>query len=213
MALQSLVRWLMPREDHFYDFLEKQAAFTHSAAVALQRLGEPSAVPDTVARAVQTIEHEADAVVRDMEDALAKTFVTPIDREDLQRLSAGLDDIVDLTNLAARAYVLYAVGQTSAPMKKLMALLVETTALIAAAVPRLRRHAYAELLDECRKIRALEKEADTVFRAAVSALFHDGEIDAKVLLREKEFLEDLEGAVDKCDDASDVLANLSVKHG
>ena len=213
MAMQSLIRWLMPREDHFYDYLEKQAAFTHTAARAMQKLGEPGAVADDVARAVQEIEHQADAVVREMEDALAKTFVTPIDREDLQRLSAGLDDIVDLTNLAARAFVLYAVGKTSEPMVKLMGLLVDTTAVISAAVPKLRKHAYAELLEDCRKIRQFEKEADTVFRAAVSALFHNASVDAKVLLREKEFLEDLEGAVDKCDDASDVLANLSVKHG
>ena len=73
--------------------------------------------------------------------------------------------------------------------------------------------AYADLLDDGRKLRSLEKEADGVFRAAVSQLFKDPAVDAKVLLREKEVLEDLENAVDHCDNVADTLANIAVKHG
>ena len=213
MALQGIIRWLLPREDNFYVLLESQAAACHTAALALSKSKDPSSRPEDVRDAVQVIEHFADNLVRQMDEALAKTFVTPLDREDLHRLSSELDDVVDLTNLAARASVLYGVTRPTEPMQKLMDTLISCTDVLKSALPKLRSHAYAELLDDGRKLRALEKEADTVFRSAVSLLFKDPAVDAKVLLREKEILEDLENAVDRCDDVGDTLANIAVKHG
>src|SRR5688572_861687 len=208
MAFQAIVRWLLPREDQFYSLLEAQADACHAAALALAKSKDPSTKPEDVRDAVQVIEHYADDLVRKMEDALARTFVTPLDREDLHRLSNELDNIVDLTNLAARASVLYGVTRPTEPMQKLMDTLVACTAILKVALPKLRAHAYGELLDEGRKLKALEKEADGIFRAAVSQLFKDPAVDAKVLLREKEVLEDLENAVDHCDDVAGTLANI-----
>lgn len=211
MALQSLVRWLLPREDHFYDYLEAQGALCLDAANALAGFKTGKAAAE-VRDAVQKVEHQADDYVRKMEDALARTFVTPIDREDLHKLSSELDDVVDLTNLAARATAVYGVTRPTEPMGKLMDLLVQCSQLIKTAIPQLRKHAYADLIEGGRKLRVLEKEADQVFRAAVSGLFADANIDAKELLKQKEVLEDIERAVDHCDNVADLLSNLAVKH-
>lgn len=211
MGFQSLVRWLMPREDHFYTMLEELGSMSYDAAIALARFQERPA--REVQDAVQTIEHAADDVVRRMEEALAKTFVTPIDREDLHRLTAELDDIVDLANLTARAFSLYNIDRPSAPMVQLMDKLVVVTALIRDAVPLLRKHRYAELLDRGRRVRLVEKEADTIYRDAISALFRESHGDFRKLLSQKEALDDLEHAVDHCDNVADLLANLAVKHG
>jgi uncharacterized protein Yka (UPF0111/DUF47 family) len=213
MALQSVVRWLLPKEDHFYGFLERQAALAFDGAVALARFREPGAVAAEIREAVQDIEHQADAVLFEMEDALARTFVTPLDREDLHLLSAELDDIVDMTNHAIRACVLFGVTSPTAPMLELIDTLLLSTEVLKHAMPALRKRDYAKLIEESRKLRTLEKEADAVFRAAVSALFHDSTIEAKVLLREKEVLDALEDAVDRCDRVSHTLRNLAVKHG
>jgi uncharacterized protein Yka (UPF0111/DUF47 family) len=213
VTLQGLIRFLLPREDHFYDYLERQAAAAHLGARALARLKEPDATVQQVREAVQAHEHEGDKVVHEMEEALAKTFVTPIDREDLQRLSAQLDDVLDLANGTARACVLYGVARPTEPMVKLMDLLERCTALLETAMPRLRKHEYTELLEASRGMRDLEKEADGVFRGAISALFHDESIDARRVLREKEVLEDLENAIDQCELVAETLVNLSVKHG
>ncbi len=213
MALQAIVRWLLPREDHFYSLIESQADACESAAIALAKSKDPSTRPEDIRDAVQVIEHHADDLVRKMEDALARTYVTPLDREDLHKLSSELDDVVDLTNLAARAAVLYGVSRPTEPMQKLMDTLVTCTGILKAALPKLRSHRYSDLLDDVRKLKALEKEADGVFRAAISQLFKDPAVDAKVLLREKEVLEDLENAVDHCDDVAGTLANIAVKHG
>src|SRR5262245_6292474 len=185
MALQGLVRWLLPKEDHFYDYLETQGSLCLDAASALSGFteGQPA---EAVRDAVQVVEHKADDYVRKMEDALARTFVTPIDREDLHKLSSELDDVVDLTNLAARACAVYGVKAASPEVAKLMDLLVQCTNAIKESIPHLRKHDYAALIEASRTLRQLEKDADVVFRGAVSHLFVSPEIDAKELLRQKE---------------------------
>ena len=212
MGLQSVVRWLLPKEDHFYDFLEEQARLCHKAAQELSTFRDGRKATE-VRDAVQLVEHAADDVVRKMEDALARTFVTPIDREDLHRLSSELDDVTDLTNLAARATSVYGVARPSEAMRGLIDLLVQCTAILSAAVPKLRKHAFGELMDDNRKLREMEKRADVIYRGAISGLFEDAAVDAKELLRQKEVLEDIERAIDHCDNVADVLANLAVKHG
>jgi predicted phosphate transport protein (TIGR00153 family) len=211
MALQSLIRFLLPKEEHWYDMLEELSRLGHEAAKALQLFKDrPTA---EVQEAVQKLEHQADDVVRRMEDALARTFVTPIDREDLHRLTSELDDIIDLMNLSARVFALYHLERPTPPMVQIMVKLEEATGMIAAAVPHLRKHAFEQLIDGGRKVRGIEKEADTIYRKAVSELFKQTHPDFREMWKQKEALDHLEAAVDHCDNVADLLANLAVKHG
>jgi uncharacterized protein Yka (UPF0111/DUF47 family) len=213
MGIQDLVRWLLPKEDHFYDLLERQATIGRNAADALAAFAEEGATANSIAARVQELEHEGDRVVHEVEDALAKTFVTPIDREDIQSLSDHLDDVIDLTNYAARACVLLGVERPSEPMVRLFQILVESTHALADAMPNLRQHRYAELIVANRNLRALEKKGDRVYRSAVSELFRTPDINVRELLREREVLDDLESAIDRCEIVGNVLATLAVKHG
>jgi uncharacterized protein Yka (UPF0111/DUF47 family) len=212
MGLQDVVRWLVPREHHFYGLLEAQAKVAHKGAVALRRFHEGDSAAQ-VREAVQAVEHEGDRIAREMEDALARTFVTPIDREDLQKLSVELDDILDLANGAIRVAVLNGVERPTRAMGELMVLLTRCTEILEKTIPNLRRSAYATITHDCRELRELEKKADTVFREAVSKLFHDAAVDAKQLLRERAVLDDLENAIDHCELVAKSLAHLAVKHG
>lgn len=222
MGVQDIIRWFLPKEDHFYGFLEKQATAAHDGAKALSKFST-SGVSATEARdAVQKIEHDGDRLVREMEEALAKTFVTPIDREDLHLLSTELDGVLDLTNGAIRACVLLGVDKPTEPMKELINIILRCTAKIDETIPKLRKHQYSEVVSAARELRKIEKEADTIYREAVSVLFKpdgaDGAYrtdagDARVLIREKTVLEDLENAIDQCDSIADTLTNLAVKHG
>ncbi len=211
MALQAIIRWLLPREDQFFDFLEKQAIVAHQGALVLA--GSKDDDPKNVRTRVQQLEHDGDKLVHEVEEELAKTFVTPIDREDLQRLSSELDTVLDLTNGAARACDLFGVERPTEPMLQLMNVLVECTAVLKNALPMLRRHEYDKLIEEARVLKKLEKDGDAIYREAVSKLFHDPAVDAKVLLREKAVLEDLENAVDHCDQVAETLTQLAVKLG
>jgi uncharacterized protein Yka (UPF0111/DUF47 family) len=221
MGVQEIIRWFLPREDHFYDFLERQAKAAHEGAKALSTFATNGTTAEQARDAVQKIEHEGDGIVHEMEEALAKTFVTPIDREDLQKLSSELDGVLDLTNGAIRACVLLGVDKPTEPMKKLIDYILRCTEKIDEAIPKLRKHQYTEIVNVARELRKIEKEADVVYREALSALFkpdasgayRESAMDARVLIREKTVLEDLENAIDQCDSIADTLANLAVKHG
>jgi uncharacterized protein Yka (UPF0111/DUF47 family) len=213
MGFQDFVRWILPKEDHFYTYLESLATASHEAALALTKWKDPSIPTKSVCDAVQVIEHKADGIVVQLEDGLARTFVTPLDREDLHRLGSELDDVVDLSNLAARAIVLYGVDRPTKEMTALIDVLVESTAVLKDSVPMLRHHKYAELVEAARTLRQLEKDADRAYRDAISRLFHDDSIDAKTAMKQREVLEDLERAVDHCDHVAETLSNLAVKHG
>jgi uncharacterized protein len=212
MGLQALVRWLVPREEHYYGFLEAQATAAHEGALALRRFNEGSSA-NAVRYAVQELEHQGDELSHEMEEAIAKAFVTPIDREDLQSLSSQLDDVLDLANGAIRAAALFGVSAPTEPMGKLIDILVRSTLVLKETMPNLRKNAYSAISDASRALHALEKEGDRVFRDAVRALFHDEATDAKKLLREKQVLEDLENAVDACEAVGETLARLVVKNG
>jgi uncharacterized protein Yka (UPF0111/DUF47 family) len=213
MSVQDLIRLLLPREDRFYDFLESQVSCAHKGATALLSFRDTGATAESVRDEVQALEHEGDRIVQDVEEALARTFVTPIDREDIQKLSTELDTILDLTNGAARMAVLCGVTRPSEAMVKLMELLRNCTELLVEAMPSLRKHQYPKLIETGRAIKRLEKEGDILFRDAVSKLFHDDAIGAKELLREREVLEDIETALDYCEHVGETLTHLAVKHG
>jgi uncharacterized protein Yka (UPF0111/DUF47 family) len=212
MGLQDVIRWILPREDVFYTLIEQQGVLLEEAAKALAAFGKGDSA-ERIRELVQDIEHKADAIVYETEEQLARVFVTPIDREDIQLLCASIDDIVDLINLTARTFVLFGVPKPTPPMVALMEILVVMAVVIREALPALRRHDYASLIAAGRVIKEHEKKGDQVFRDAVGALFHDPEIDAKVLLRDKEVLEDLESAIDRCETVAERLKNLAVKHG
>ena len=121
--------------------------------------------------------------------------------------------LIDLANLTARALCLFNIDKPTDSMKQMMTKLVAVTEIIKGAVPMLRKKRFADLLEAGRKVRQVEKEADLIYRSAITGLFVAEEIDFRELLKQKEALDDLERAVDDCDDVADLLSNLAVKHG
>jgi predicted phosphate transport protein (TIGR00153 family) len=213
MGLQDFIQRLLPRQDEFFVLLERQAGVALEAARALASFAEPDKTAASVCEQVQVHEHAGDKLVHEIEEALARTFVTPIDREDIHLLASALDDVLDLTNYAARACSMLNVQRPTGAMVELMNVLVEATKVLAEALTNLRKRAYDELRTTTRRIRQLEKDADKIHREAVSMLFRSEHTDAKVLLREREVLEDIEAAIDRCEKVADTLTNLAVKHG
>ncbi len=211
MPFQALLRVLMPRDDRFYDILERQTALGREAAAALTRLRE-GAEAMSVRKDLQALEERSETEVRAMQDSLARTFATPIDREDLERISKRLDGIVSASAQAVRACVLFGVDRPTTPMQLLIGTLGRGVETLAGAVALLRRNDYPGIIAAGRAIDSLEQDGDDVFREAVRALFHDERIDAKTILREKEVLEDLERALDRCRQTAELLTNVAVKH-
>ena len=213
MGVQDVVRWLLPREDHFFDLTEQQGAVLVRAAKALAayRAGGPAAAD--VAKDVQDIEHEGDKLLHQVEDALVKSFVTPIDREDIQHLARRVDDVIDELNRVARSFSLFAVTAPSPAMLRMTELIVLATGEVHAALAALKKADYPGMIAAGKRVSGFEKEGDAVFREALGALFRTEGIQGKELIRDKELLEALEETLDLCEDAAEFLSHVATKNG
>jgi uncharacterized protein len=143
--------------------------------------------------------------------ALNKTFITPIDREDIFALISRVDDILDYIDGLANRLVLYKVTPNM-QLRGLVKILSLSVNEVAAAIEGLRKHKDPEdILKRCVEINRLENEADDALRAAIAELF-DNEKDAIVIIKWKEIYEFLETATDKCEDVANVIESIIVKN-
>jgi uncharacterized protein Yka (UPF0111/DUF47 family) len=215
MLLDRLVRFVLPRQGQFFDMLEELAGKIDTAAATFAELGtatDPTAI-DTAAAKLKAIETDADAVCQKLYESIDRTFVTPIDREDLARLAKVLDGVVDAMEHNASFAVLYRVSPLTPPMKELVRITVAAAGEVARAARGLRRFADPETVREPSfAVHTLENEADTVYRKAIAALFADG-LSAVELIRQKDMLFGLEAGVDECEDAMDAIRSVVVKNG
>jgi hypothetical protein len=212
--LDNVVRWLLPRDNGFLHQLDGVAAMMARGAECFNQFG--TAEPDrfeTIAAELRTIEHEGDALAHGLYDALDKSFVTPIDREDLHDLTSALDDILDFMEECAGLIVIYRLEKVTPAMRALIALAYDAAKEVALCIGLLRQpKRHAELQQHFVRVHALENEGDNHYRMAISRLFSE-QTNAIELIREKEVLDALERAIDACDDVCDLIRSVVVKNG
>lgn len=212
MSLQRIIERLLPREAHFYTFLEDQAVTAQRAAEVFLSAADPGADYQAIRDKVKKLEKEGDRIHDELMTALGATFVTPIDREDLQRLSKRLDTILDLMDVAARAFLIFHVEKATDAVTELLRLIQQSCQELAEITPLLRKNKYEEVIKRCRKVSELEKRGDQIFREELSRLFYESDVDAKEILRAREVLDHLEEALDKCEAAAETMTHIAVKH-
>ena len=212
MGFQRFIELLLPRENQFYEFLERQAGVAKDAVGVLQRFVDGDTDYQGIRSGVTAFEKEGDALVEAMLGSLAKTFVTPIDREDIQALSKRLDDVTDYVNTTARSIGIFAVEQPTPAMRQLFDTLLQACDQLNEMVPLLRKGAYAQIIEQCRKMHLIEKLGDKIFRNELSRMFHDPDVDGKEILRSREILDNLETAIDACDRVAETMMHVAVKH-
>jgi len=202
----------MPREAKFYDFFEKDAANLVTAAKELMDFfADYDDVENKVLRFVE-LEHEGDAITHQIIGQLHRTFVTPLDREDIALLANSLDDVMDFIEAAARTAVLYRVAQPTGRARELTAIIVKMVNELDRAIPQLRhRSEFKHILEHCVEVNRLENEADNVHHAALAELF-DKETDIADIIKWREIYELLESAADRGEDVANVLEGIVMKH-
>lgn len=215
MFIDRIVRFILPRQDIFFTLLEELAdKITETAAV----FGELASAERReqfadIARRIKPIETRADHVCHRVYDELDRTFVTPIDREDLAALTKALDDVIDGMEHAAAFTALFRFDRLTDPMRQMVRVTTQAAAELARAAANLRQFNDPESIrGPTVAIHTLENEADALYRAAVEALFEDG-VEARDLVRQKDMLFSLEKGVDRCEDAMDVIRSVVVKNG
>jgi predicted phosphate transport protein (TIGR00153 family) len=203
---------LIPTEPKFFDLFEKSVANVAQAAKEFAAfLEEYKNIPLRVGR-ITELEHEGDAITHQIMEQLHRTFVTPLDREDIALLTDRLDDMMDFIEDAANAMLLYRIEEPTTRARELAAILVKITQELVIAVPRLRnRSKMKEILEHCVEINRLENEADSIVRFALAELFDGTQIID--VIKWREIYEHLETAVDKGEDVANVLEAVVLKHG
>src|SRR5262245_12733737 len=213
MLIDRFVRFLLPRQDRFFTLLEELGNKMTAAAAEFEGLtgAEQHDEFTKISGRLKPLETEADSVCHRVYEELDRTFVTPIDREDLAHLTKALDDVVDTMEHAAAFAALYRFDALSEPMRRLIIITNQAATELVRAVGQLRRFSDPDSIREPTvAVHTLENEADAVYRAAVEELFANGN-DAKDLVRQKDMLFTLEDGVDRCEDAMDAIRSVVVK--
>jgi predicted phosphate transport protein (TIGR00153 family) len=201
---------LLPQRREFFDLYNRAAANNVEIARLLVRLleGFPND-RDTLGRNIKDAEHEGDRITHEVVDLLNRTFVTPFDRDDMYRLAGALDDICDHIDEAAGNILGYGVTKIR-PNAQQQAVVIERAATkLREAVGRL--EGFKDSKRELIELRTLEDEGDTLNREGIAALFASGD-DPISIIRWKDIHEQLEEAVDACENAADVLEAILVKN-
>ncbi len=203
---------LIPKEEQFFDLLDRMAQYIDESAAALDDLAKNYVDVDAKIARIGGIEHACDEVCHDCLDKLETTFITPLDREDIHELVLRLDDVVDMTTTAASRLPLYRIAQPRPRVMKLSAVIVEQGKLLVSAIKRLRNKSqYSMVSNDCVEIHRLENEADDIIREAIGELF-EKETNAIELMRWKEIYETLETITDCGEDVANVIHGIVVKN-
>jgi len=203
--------WIIPQEKHFFDMLEEQADIVLEGAESLLDMVKNFNNVAEKRDRIKDIEHKGDEMVHTIAEALTRTFVTPIDQEDISKLTSRLDDILDYIEAASHRLWSYEIKSIPPDMVKLTEVILTSSKEVNHAVKDLRNFKKKnEILNHCIEINRLENTGDDITHVAVAELFKKH--DAVDIIKLKEIYEYLEEATDKCEDAADVIKDVFMKN-
>jgi predicted phosphate transport protein (TIGR00153 family) len=203
---------LLPKEYSFFDFFEQHAAKSVEAAHELRELLRNVEKSDALTKRIKDLEHEGDKITHHTVETLHKTFITPIDREEIHQLISKLDDVLDFIDATAQRIKLYEIRTIPEEACELCEVLVRATEQVKEAVMGLRALKYPmELLKICVEINRLENEGDTALRKGVARLFKESK-DPIEVIKWKEIYEFLEAATDRCEDVANIIEGVVLEH-
>jgi len=201
---------LLPREEEFFDLFTEVANRNKEAADHLRKLFEAS--PDRRTphiEALKRLEHEADQVTHEVVNRLDRTFITPLDREDIHQLASDLDDVMDAMDGTARRAQIFRLGAAPQGVLRIVEVLQRMMGVLVEAVSRLKKG--DDVMKYCVEAKQLEEEGDAIYHEAVGALFA-GNPNPLDVIKWKEMYDTLEGAIDSCMGVAQVLQSISLKN-
>jgi uncharacterized protein len=202
---------LFKKDEKFFKIFGQMTVHILEAAEILGSMLRNPAEADlaSLASKIKDLEHKGDELTHRVIDELNKTFITPIDREDIHDLSAALDDVLDLIDGIATRIVLFRIKEPIRSVPEMCSVLLSQAMEIGAAVSNLQDNDH--VVERCIEINRLENDADRLFQSAIAALFDEVKDPIDVIKR-KEIIETLEAATDKAEDVANVLESIIVKN-
>ena len=201
---------LLPRDERFFDDFVGMAEELRGGARLLKQMLAVEPPDVSKADAIKDVEHICDGRTRAIIDRLNRTFVTPLDREDIHALAISLDDVMDAIDAAAAVTRLYKIDRIRPGARRLADIVCESMDRITEALGALEKR--QGVLELAARVNQLEREADRVHQDAIVALFEQ-ETDPISVIKWKEIFDFLEAATDRCEDVGNLLEGVVVKHG
>ncbi|MBA5686236.1 DUF47 domain-containing protein [Rugamonas apoptosis] len=203
---------LMPTEGKFFDLFNQHADLCVKGAREMLALMSNFDDLENRVHAIEGVEKQADKITYATVDLLHKTFITPLDRDDIHKLITRMDDILDLMEDAAQTVSLYDLHAVTPEAKRLAELVLACCEKVKEAVGMLHNMDNSrQIVAVCEEIDRLESDADHVMRAAMSKLFRD-EPDVRHLIKMKAIYEILETVTDRCEDVANIIEGIIVEN-
>jgi predicted phosphate transport protein (TIGR00153 family) len=206
-----MIKKFFPKETDFFSMFEKAALNVNKAAILLVEMMEDLSIAEIKTKEIYEAEQEGDMLTHEIMRKLNKTFLTPVDREDIHALVNSLDDVIDLIWACADRAMLFKLGNAMPEAIEMSKTLHETTEIITKAIGALKEKKYAYIQEYCIEINRLENRGDRIFREALVKLF-DNIKDPILVIKWKDVYEYLEEASDTCEDVANILEGIVLKH-
>ncbi len=202
---------LFPKEVDFFEIFDRASQNLTRAAGLLVSLMENFDNLEARAKEIYEVEQEGDILTHEVMKQLNKTFITPIDREDLHELAASLDDVLDLIWGAVDRILVFKIKESTNEAVSMSKDLLITTEVMHKAIQKLKEKNYSHVQEYCIEINRLENRIDRDFRDALGKLFDEIK-DPILIIKWKEIYEHLEDASDKCEDVANVIESIVLKY-
>ena len=199
---------LFPKDENFFELYRRQAALVRQGCVQLDEMMREFDRLEERARALKDVEHQGDLVAHELFERLNRTFITPLDRDDIHDLASNLDDVLDAVEAIASRIVLFKIPATTPQAQQLTRIVAACGEQIEGAVGHLQD--FKGMMPFTIEINRLENEADILSREAVAELF-TGEHGFLDVIRWKEIYGRLESAADQCEDVANVIEAIVLK--
>lgn len=206
-----MLRKFLPKEVDFFSMFEKAALNVNKAAILLVEMMEDMSLAGIKTKEIYEAEQEGDMLTHEVMRSLNKTFLTPMDREDIHALVNCLDDVLDLIWASSDRAMLFKLTDPLPEAVELAQILKETTEFITKAIGSLKNKKYSYIQEYCIEINSLENRGDKIYREALVKLF-DNIQDPILVIKWKDLFEHLEEANDTCEDVADILEGIVLKH-
>jgi uncharacterized protein len=200
---------LLPRDDKYFDQFTDLARRVHDGALAWDKFFKRESPVGAVADQIKRLEHECDEISHEILRRIDRTFITPIDREDIHRLAVRLDDVIDLIDGGVRQLALFGISEPTPQSRRLSEIIVAITAEVVAAVAALEKQ--KGVTAHCIRIKQLESEGDVGYYEAVASLFRE-KTEPIELIKWKDVYENMEACIDRCEAVAHVLESVVLKH-
>ncbi len=212
--MNNIFKFFTPQDKKFHPLFEQAGSNALTIAETLLEMVSTADLEQrkTIFKEIERLEHVGDDITHSIFLELSRNFITPFDREDIHQLASAVDDVADYIYGTANRIQMYNMDNISEPVVKIAELLVEMCTDIDKAIKELRSFKNIRVIaDACIRINSGENQADYVFTLAVARLF-EYETNAIELIKQKEVLQTIEKATDKCEDVANVLETILVKN-